>query len=495
MPPAPDRYDAFAYPGYSYPNTHPDRLATMAILHGLSPAPVERCRVLEVACGDGANLIPMACAIPAGEFVGFDLAHLPVERAQARIRALGLSNIRIFQGDLLELGADLGHFNYIVAHGFYSWVPEAVRDRLISLCSEWLNPDGIAFVSYNALPGSYLRLMHRDMMLFRSRRFADPEQGVIAGIEFLRFLANTRKEGDPYRVYLEDQLERMGSHPHASTYHDELSPEYHPIYFADFVEHARNHGLEYVCDAEIPPAPDPCYRADIQQAIEEASGGDCIRKEQIYDFSRMRPYRETLLCKAGRPVRHDYFPESFRSLQLASEAVSSPSETPGAKVFEAPSGGRMDTNHPAVTWLLERLGQAWPHALSVQELLPALEEHGVHLDAAGALLIMRLVISRMMELRTWKAPLAPRVSERPRASAYTRLAASEGIPAATLLHVTLDLKDPKVRSLVPMLDGTRTRSELVRAMRAEFPDAPAAEIEEGLDSSLRLIHSAGALEA
>src|SRR6185437_9807696 len=113
MPPTPDRYDALAYPGFSYPNTHPDRLATMAILHGLSPAPVERCRMLEVACGDGGNLIPIAYAVPAGEFVGFDLARLPVERAQASIRELGLANIRIIHGNLLEAGPDLGHFDYI----------------------------------------------------------------------------------------------------------------------------------------------------------------------------------------------------------------------------------------------------------------------------------------------------------------------------------------------------------------------------------------------
>lgn len=495
MPIQPDRYDTFAYPAFSYPNTHPDHLATMAILHGLTPAPVERCRVLEVACGEGANLIPIAYAIPGSEFVGFDLAHLPVERAQERIRDLGLSNIRIFQGDLLELGADLGRFHYIVAHGLYSWVPEHVSDRLISLCSQLLADDGIAFISYNALPGSYLRLVHRDMLMFRAQHFDDPEEGVKAGINFLRFISETRKEGDPYRSYLEDQLKRMESHPHATTYHDELSPAYRPVYFSDFVNHARRHGLEYVCDSEIPPAPDPSYRADILPTVEEVSGGDFIKKEQIFDFSRMRPYRETLLCKAGRAVRREYFPESFSTLLLASEATSRPGEKPGAMIFELAAGAKMETNHPAVVWLLQQLGQAWPSAMSVRELLPSLEKHGVQLDAAGALLLMRLIISKMVEPRAWNAPVATAVSERPRASAYTRLAARLRIPAATLLHITLELDDAKVRSLIQKLDGTRTRSELLQAMQVEFPDASAKEIEEGLDPSLRIIHLAGALEA
>ena len=103
-----DPYDSLAYPGNSYPDTHPDRLAAMAILHGLNPAPVAHCRVLEVACNEGANLIPMAYAMPDSEFVGFDLARSPIERGLGRIQDLGLKNIRIFQGNLLDVGAELG---------------------------------------------------------------------------------------------------------------------------------------------------------------------------------------------------------------------------------------------------------------------------------------------------------------------------------------------------------------------------------------------------
>src|SRR5579875_2980319 len=98
----------------------------MAALHGLSPAPIESCRVLEIGCSEGGNLIPMAYAIPGAEFTGFDLAGQPIARGQERIRALGLGNIRLFQADLVtaDTGPDrggLGDFDYIVAHGLYSW--------------------------------------------------------------------------------------------------------------------------------------------------------------------------------------------------------------------------------------------------------------------------------------------------------------------------------------------------------------------------------------
>lgn len=495
MPPEHDRYDAFAYPGFAYPNTHPDRLAVMAILHGLTPVPVDRCRVLEIACGDGGNLVPMAYAIPTSQFVGFDLAALPVERAQARIRALGLTNIRIFQGDLLDLPSDLGSFDYIIAHGIYAWVPDPVRDRVLSLCSELLSPNGVAFVSYNSLPGSYLRLMIRDMMKFRTQGCSDPEQIVATALDFLQRASGWRSEKDAWRALLEENLTRLKGHAPASTYHDELNPEYRPLYVTDFVQHARKHGLEYLSEAEIPLAPDPSYRVDLQPLINEASGGDPIRREQTLDFLRARAYRETLLCKAGQPVRHDYFPESFAGLLLACEATSGPGEEPGSRTIQIADGGKMETSHPAVIWLAEKLGEAWPRALSVRELLPHLEERGLKLDNNGALILVRLAISQVLELRTWNPALAESISEHPRAAACAREEGSRLPLATTLLHISIKLEDPKVRAFLQLLDGSRTRTELIQAMQAQFPNEAASEIEEGADTSLRNFFAAGALEA
>ena len=154
-------YDAVDYGGFVNPNSHPGQMAAMGLLHGLSPAAVEGCRVLEIGCNQGRNLIPMACAIPGATFLGVDLAAAPIARGQERIERLGLRNIRLMQGDLMEFGrtpdaawdGTLGPFDYIIAHGVYAWVPGAVRDGLLELCRELLTPEGVAFITYNALPG------------------------------------------------------------------------------------------------------------------------------------------------------------------------------------------------------------------------------------------------------------------------------------------------------------------------------------------------------
>ena len=128
-----DSYDEIAYPGFPFPETHPDRLSVIGRLLGMKPAPATRCRVLELGCGDGGNLIPMALALPGSEFVGIDLAGQPIARGQALAGELGLRNIRLLQMDLRDFAADPGIFDYVIAYGLYSWVPEDARRMLVLL--------------------------------------------------------------------------------------------------------------------------------------------------------------------------------------------------------------------------------------------------------------------------------------------------------------------------------------------------------------------------
>src|SRR5438093_4154914 len=135
-------YDEVLYPSHTHSQTHPDRLATIATLFGMTPAPVDGCRVLELGCGDGGNLIPMAFGLPGSEFVGIDLAARPIGSGQALVEALGLKNITLRPLDIMQISSDFGRFDYIIAHGLYSWVPPAVQDKILAICKANLAPEG-----------------------------------------------------------------------------------------------------------------------------------------------------------------------------------------------------------------------------------------------------------------------------------------------------------------------------------------------------------------
>jgi SAM-dependent methyltransferase/methyltransferase-like protein len=467
----------------------------MAILHGLKPAPVERCRVLDVGCNQGGNLIPMAYAIPHSEFVGFDSARLPAQRAQATIDELGLKNIRIFAADILDLGPDLGQFDYIIAHGFYGWVPQAVRDRLLALCSELLTPDGVAFVSYDAMPGGHLRQMVREMMMYRVQGIENLAQREAEALLFLHLVAEARPEGDVYRALIEEQLQWMERRHPGATCHDQMSEAYRPVEFTEFVQHAQRHGLQYLDEAVLPPPPDPSYRLDVRSALESAAPGDLLRQEQLLDFLRMRMFRQTLLCRSDRVLRRDFRAESFRSLLFASHTVASPGAGPGSVVFTLPGGIKMESNHPAINALLSELGKHWPRALGFDEIEPPLAQNGLALDADGVALLVRLAVSKMIELRAWRAPVAETISEYPRASAYSRQEGRTGTRTTTLLHASVNLEDPKARRFLQLVDGTRNRNGLLDAMKLEFPGDPPAALKQGIDSALELFRSTAILEA
>ena len=168
-------YDAVSYPGLAFPQTHPDRLATMATLYGLPAVPPERCRVLELGCADGGNLIPMAYVLPESTFLGLDAAGSAVARGQEQIAALGLTNVTLLHVDLLD-ASNLGTYDYVIAHGLYSWVPPSVQERVLAIASEALAPNGVAFVSYNALPGCHVRNAMRQMMRWHVREIEEGER-------------------------------------------------------------------------------------------------------------------------------------------------------------------------------------------------------------------------------------------------------------------------------------------------------------------------------
>jgi len=487
-------YDAVEYPGFAYAHTHPDQLAVMSLLYGLEPAPVATCRVLEVACNEGGNIIPMAYAIPGAEFVGFDLAPECIARGQERINALGLKNIRIFAADLMNIGPELGEFDYIIAHGFYAWVPDPVGDRLLALCGELLKPNGVAFVSYNAMPGSHLRQMLREMMFFRTQGISDPQERIKAGIEFIAALAETRKEGDVYKTLLEEHLKRLRIKRWHAVYHDDFSPAYRPVYFSQFIEQAAKHGLQYLTEGELPVPTDPCFSADFQSVIQSVSS-DLLAQEQMLDFARMRMYRETLLCRAHHQLKRKFPPDSFDRLLFASSAVCEPGEDESSQFYKLTGDKKFHCTHAATIAIMEKLIAVWPHTLRYDELLPVLEEHGFAEADKAAVLLLQLAITQMIELHAWAPPLASGISSHPRATATSRLDARTRDYTPTLWHAQVDLDDAIGRHCLQLLDGTRDRAALLEALKATCPETSVEELEKGIEPNLQFVYRAGLLEA
>lgn len=499
----PTIYDEFPYPGAAFAQTHPDHLATLAILFGMTPAPAGQCRVLELGCGDGGNVIPMAFALPKSCFTGIDLSGSAIARGQKIMDELHLTNIRLQQLDVMDLGADFGEFDYIIAHGLYSWVPPEARERVLEISKSHLAANGVVFISYNALPGGHLRQTLREMMLFHTRNVAGARERVKGARELLEFLVQAHTEQDAYSTFLRLEIESLLERKPECFYHDELEEHNHRFYFHEFVADAARHGLQYLSETRLLSMQAGVYPPETCDKINALSPDDDILREQYLDFLKLRTFRQTLLCHSGITLNRRPDPERVAQLSASSQARPSSAE-PGvrstaAEEFNFPKGGKMSTNHPLAKAAILHLGRIWPQAVPFAELLRTARTVAGRDDPdAGAPIAedanwlsdmsLRLFAADFVELCVHAPKFVSTVSERPAASPLVHAQVRAGLSVANLRHGSISVDDEAARHLLLMLDGTRDRQQLLAEIRSQLAEGEvtAGQLERKLEELAKM---------
>lgn len=452
-------YDQVLYPTYPQAQTHPGRMAVAGRLLGMDPASLEHARVLEIGCGQGSNLIPIAFQWPGSQCVGLDLAELPIAAGRELIQKAGLNNIRMEAMDILEANGDLGEFDYIIAHGVYSWVPEPVRDKLLALCRECLVPDGIAYISYNALPGGHLRQMIRGMMLFHIREIEDRQEQVHQARALLGFLAQSMVKPDPYRSLLKAELEQILGRDESVLFHDELAGHYQPVYFHEFAAHAGRHGLQYLGEADFFEMQDSIFLPEVKETLRAISRESVVAREQYLDFLKCRKFRQTLLCRSEAELERSFRPEVIETMWIASPVV--PDDNPTR--FSGPGDLNVETNDPELQRVLTLLGGIWPLPLHFDDIVSRcqIERRASFRDA-----ILRFYAANVVHLHTCAPAFTRFAPERPEVSPLARVQIELGPVVTSYTHHPVELKGDLARRFLLLLDGTRTSHDLAREMGA-----------------------------
>lgn len=466
MQAAPTSYDTVTYPSYTHPQTHPDRLAVIGGLFGLDPASPHRCRVLELGCGNGTNLNSMAWALPQSEFVGIDLAARPIHAGNSMLQALGLKNARLIHGSITDIAPSGDKFDYIIAHGFYSWVPAEIRDHVFRICHELLSPHGLAFVSYNALPGCHLRNMLREMMLFHVRGFDSADDRIKQATAFVRFLADAQDSDDEYRLWIKAEARRIAEHDEGHLFHDELGEINDPLYFTQFMEYATRHGLQYVGEADYFEMSDHIFKEPVRQTLAQLSRNRILR-EQYLDFLKCRRFRQTLLCHQDAPVQREPSAEKITHYFISSAAECTSGKLGEPSVYESPRGAKIETDFPLGQAALLELESVWPQPLPFAELLAKASTrlgtatHPSASDAEGLRkFLLQLYAANIVEFRASAPAFTTNVSERPVASPVARWQAARGDFVTSLFHIAVKVEDEIGRNLITWLDGTHHREAL-----------------------------------
>lgn len=470
-----DSYEQVPYPSSPQWQTHPDHLAALGTLFGLTPAPPRSCRLLELGCADGGNLIPMAFNLPQSAFVGIDLSPPQIDAGRRVTEILGLANLELRAMSLLDLDDGLGSFDYVVAHGVYSWVEPAEQEKILEICRRSLSANGIAYLSYNTFPGWHQRLMVREMMLYRAGDEPDLLRQQQAAVELMELLAAaTAGRNDTHAVVLQGIHEHLAEYADRPSYvvHEYLEPSNLPCYFHQFVERAAAHGLQYLAEADAETMEIARFPATVSERL-AALAGSRVEREQYMDFLTNRPFRRTLLCH--REVELDLAPgpERLAGLHFAADArpVESEPGPAGVLSFRTIKAGVVSPRDPLTSALLLTLGEVWPRTLGFAELA---ERAGASLGSASgagdphglADRLRSLFFTGVVEIHALPFSGAL-VGERPRASDLVRHQAAEGRLVTNARHRVLAADDSLARFLLVHLDGTRTRADLVELLKGE----------------------------
>jgi methyltransferase-like protein/2-polyprenyl-3-methyl-5-hydroxy-6-metoxy-1,4-benzoquinol methylase len=490
-------YDRVPYPPLTYVHAHPNRMATTAILLGLTPAPVGRCRVLELGCAGGGNLIPAAYELPESRFVGIDLSKGHIDEGRSAAAALGLGNITFKHMSITDIDSGLGQFDYIIVHGVFSWVSREVQDKILEVCRENLARNGVAFVSYNTYPGWHLRSAMRDAMLYHARKCAgDPKEACRQARSMLEFMTgslspeNTSSPGlfSAYAYLLRATRADIRSKEDAVLLNDELGEVNEPFYFHEFAERAARHGMQYLFEADFPMHLYGRLPEETRRALGEAAS-DIIEVEQYIDFLTNRCFRRTLLCREGISLDRTLRPERVGRFLVASRArpLSERPDVTGtsSEEFRSPDGACLRSDGPFTKAAMLYLGEQWPRAVPFKDLITAASsmlevepeserELAGHASSLGLNLLKGFSCSADLVDFYVEAPaFVPEAGERPVASPVARFQAMRGAQVSNLRHERLEL-EPSQRRLLCLLDGTHDRAalldEMCRSAEKNSPD-------------------------
>ncbi len=315
-------YEKHVYPPMSHPLSDPAVSAVAARMGGLEVPHPRRARILEIGCCSGHNLIPLAQRWPDSTLVGIDLADRSIAEARDRATKAGVGNVEFHAVDLREYEPTGGPFDFIIAHGFFSWVPDEVKAALLLFCRTHLSQSGIATVSFNLECGWKPRLP-----VIAKVRAIQQATGVdqMAALEILKSVTSA----DDVEIPIIDDMLAKGP---AILAFDDFGPINDPWPLDRFAQAAANAGLKWRGETDpgenLPSSLGDEFLLELKNQVR-----DPLAFQVAIDEAIGRTFRSAVLCRDDAPVANRVSLEKL--LEFSCRAGKEPSETPDREIHRA----------------------------------------------------------------------------------------------------------------------------------------------------------------
>ncbi|HEX4912129.1 MAG TPA: class I SAM-dependent methyltransferase [Permianibacter sp.] len=473
-----EAYEQMPYESHAVREAFPPRLQAIATLLGMTPAAVSTARVLEIGCSSGGNLLPLAVRYPQAQFVGIDLAEAQVAQGRALVEQVGISNLQLIAADIMAVDDSIGRFDYIIAHGVMSWVPPEVQAGILSVCRRLLQPQGVAYISYNTYPGWHFREMGRAVMARAAALIDDPTQRLQKAKDLMAVLA---REGcaavdRPVGPVLKAHLEHIQALPDYYLQHEYLEPVNQPFYFRNFVLQAMQHELAYLSDADMATDMPDFYAESVRESVRPFAH-DRYAMAELLDYVAGRSFRRSLLVQGEIAPDLQVKPNRALMLHVASELhivegkeINDDSSWQLARIDQADS--KLAVSTPLTKAVVKCLDEAFPATVDIPQLtLQVLGKLGVsltslddkalqqHMQDVAAVAIRLFFINAVTLLS--EPVLAGKPGEYPRVFAAARAVAATGATVVPSLNHRPAGLPPSWLPLILQMDGRHNRASLL----------------------------------
>lgn len=315
-------YENFVYPAMSHPSSDPAVTAVAATLGGLDAWHPAEARILEIGCCSGHNLIPLAMRWPESRFTGIDLSEKSIAIARELAAAAGVTNLDFLVADLRTYQPECVEFDYIIAHGFFSWVPDEVKMALLDFCGKRLAPAGVATISFNLEYG-----WKRRFPVIEKVR-AIQQAGGVDVMTALGILRTVVEVDSPELPIIDDMLAKG---PEILAF-DDFGPINDPWPFDRFVQVAAERGLRWLGESDpkknLPENLDKTVLKELAKA-----SPDPISYQVAADAAAQRTFRSGVLCRNDAQVGHQVSLE--RIYEWSARAGYEPEDVTDRKIHRA----------------------------------------------------------------------------------------------------------------------------------------------------------------
>jgi len=420
-----DLYRARGYPAMSHPAADPAVNVVAARLVGLDAASPERARVLEIGCSSGHHLLPLAERWPAAQFTGMDFSGRAIRQARVLAEDAGLANAAFHECALDAFAADDGPYDFIIAHGFFSWVPDEVKARLLSFCRDHLSANGLAVISFNVEAGWRARrpLIEKARAI---RQFGGVDE--MAALEVLKTVIK-----DPAEMAIIDDMLAKG--PGILPF-DDFAPVNDPWPLDRFVMAAEKSGLRWLGESVAANNRPANWTAEDQAEAARLFGNrPLLDLHQWMDDRSMRTFRVAMLCRADAPLQQRISTELALDFELRPLGV---------------------VPHSTAARIHEVLKSGGHSSMSARQVVEALAELGKKEITRE---IFLGIADGWLDARSEALRLPQQVPRSPKMSGLRLACARRKLPVVDALHRPCFFPETDY-AILPLLDGGRDLDEL-----------------------------------